>query len=184
MSQSRVSYFADMIASPLLGLLMGTFVLSHFPIRAIVLWFLFLIIGAALWTLAEYLMHRLVYHHVPFFAKYHDAHHLNPRAFVGAPPMMGTTVIFLVSFLPLAPVSTVIATGVSAGMLVGYTIYMIVHHACHFSTPMRVGYFYRIRLHHAAHHYRDGNGNFGVSTSFWDSAFGTRIRPLPLSRAV
>jgi len=137
------------------------------------------IIGAALWTLTEYVMHRVVYHGIPFFEKYHETHHANPRVYVGAPPMIGTSLVFLVSFVPLATYSIVLANAVCVGMLMGYTIYMTVHHACHFWMLTPGGYLYRARLHHAAHHYRNDDGNFGVTTSFWDRVFGTRIQPSP-----
>jgi sterol desaturase/sphingolipid hydroxylase (fatty acid hydroxylase superfamily) len=91
--------------------------------------------------------------------------------------MAGTGAVFLVTFLPLAYVSPLFANAASVGMLIGYTIYMVVHHACHFRMPMQTGYFYRIRLHHVVHHYSRDSGNFGVTTSFWDHVFGTRVKP-------
>jgi sterol desaturase/sphingolipid hydroxylase (fatty acid hydroxylase superfamily) len=174
--QRAISYFADMVACPLLAGILSIVALTHFTRPAIVEWCLLVMMGGALWTLAEYFMHRVIYHRVPIFQKYHEAHHIDPRAYVGAPPMVGTTVVFLVSFVPLVAFSAVSANAVSVGMLLGYTTYMIVHHACHFWTPKPGGYLYRVRLRHAVHHYRDDNGNFGVITSFWDRAFGTRIQ--------
>jgi sterol desaturase/sphingolipid hydroxylase (fatty acid hydroxylase superfamily) len=177
MPQRAISYFADMIVCPLLAGSLSIFALTHLTRLAVVEWCLMVVVGATLWTLIEYIMHRVIYHRVPIFEKYHEAHHTDPRAYVGAPPMVGTSVVFLVSFVPLVAFSPVIANAVSVGMLMGYTIYMIVHHACHFWTPTTRGYLYRARLHHAVHHYRDDNGNFGVITSFWDRVFGTRIQP-------
>jgi sterol desaturase/sphingolipid hydroxylase (fatty acid hydroxylase superfamily) len=127
-----------------------------------------LLIGIGLWTFIEYLMHCLVYHQIAAFKKYHEAHHADPQAYVGAPPMVGTSLVFLVSFMPLLAVSPVAANGLSTGMLGGYTAYMLVHHACHFWQVTPASYLYRHRLRHAAHHYRDDGGNFGVTTAFWD----------------
>ena len=180
MRQRATSYFADLVFCPLLACSLSIFALAHLTLGGAIEWCLMAAVGAALWTLAEYVMHRVVYHRIPLFERYHDVHHADPRAYVGAPPMVGTGIVFLVSFLPLAAFSTVLASAISVGMLAGYSVYMIVHHACHFWTPGSRGYLRRARLHHAVHHYRDGNGNFGVSTSFWDVVFGTRIQPSPV----
>jgi sterol desaturase/sphingolipid hydroxylase (fatty acid hydroxylase superfamily) len=177
MRQGPISYFADMVASPLLATGMASFALTHFGRFAILEWSVSVAIGGVLWTLIEYIMHRVIYHRVPFFEKYHQVHHTDPRAYVGAPPMVATGAVFLVSFVPLACVSPLLANAASVGMLIGYTIYMVVHHACHFRMPMQPGYFYRLRLHHVVHHYSRDSGNFGVTTSFWDHVFGTRIKP-------
>ena len=180
MRQGATSYFADLVFCPLLACGLSIFALAHLTLGGAIEWCLMVAVGAVLWTLAEYVMHRVVYHRIPLFERYHDVHHADPRAYVGAPPMVGTSIVFLVSFLPLAAFSPVLASAISVGMLAGYSIYMIVHHACHFWTPGSRGYLRRARLHHAVHHYRDGNGNFGVSTSFWDVVFGTRIQPSPV----
>ena len=84
-------------------------------------------------------------------------------------------VVFLISFVPVAALAPALAIGLSVGMLTGYTVYLLVHHAIHIRAPTPGTYLYRARLHHAVHHYRDDEGNFGVTTSFWDRVFGTRI---------
>jgi sterol desaturase/sphingolipid hydroxylase (fatty acid hydroxylase superfamily) len=184
MRQRASSYFADLIFCPLLASGLSVFALARLTLGGVIEWFLMVAAGAALWTLIEYVMHRTVYHRIPLFERYHEVHHADPRAYVGAPPMLGTSIVFLVSFLPLAAFSPVLASAISVGMLAGYSVYMIVHHACHFWTPASRGYLRRVRLHHAVHHFRDGNGNFGVSTSFWDDVFGTRIQPSPVRRVI
>jgi Fatty acid hydroxylase superfamily len=130
MQQRAISYFADMVACPLLAGALAIFALAHITKPALVEWCLLVMIGAALWTVTEYFMHRVIYHRIPNLF----------------------------------------------GMLMG-TIYVIVHHACHFWAPAPGGYLYRVRLHHAVHYYRDDNGIFGVTTSFWDRVLGTRIQP-------
>ena len=174
MQQSAIYYFADMVVCPLLAAALSIVALARFARRpAAVEWLLMVMIGAALWTLVEYVMHRVVYHRIPIFERYHAIHHTDPRAYVGAPPMVRTAAVFLISFVPLVAISPILANAISVGMLAGYTVYMIVHHACHCWTPMPRGYLHRVRLHHAVHHYRDDNGNFGVTTSFWDRVLGT-----------
>jgi sterol desaturase/sphingolipid hydroxylase (fatty acid hydroxylase superfamily) len=175
MRQSAISYYADMVLCPLLALGLSLFACGWYA-EHIVQWFAMLLIGVGLWTFIEYLMHRLVYHQVPVFKKYHEVHHADPQAYVGAPPIVGTSVVFLVSFMPPLAISPIAANGLSAGMLVGYTAYMLVHHACHFWQPTPASYLYRLRHRHAVHHYRDDSGNFGVTTAFWDRVFGTNIQ--------
>jgi hypothetical protein len=90
------------------------------------------IAGGVLWTLAEYVNHRAVYHRVSFLKQYHDAHHANPRAYLGAPPGMGTGLIFLTVFLPTSVLVPFFANGLTIGMLAGYAAYQLVHHAAIF----------------------------------------------------
>jgi len=177
MRQGAISYFADIVFCPLLALALSLFAFDRYS-EQIIEWLLILVFGVALWTLVEYFMHRVVYHHVDPFKNYHEAHHANPQAYIGAPPLVGTSIVFFISFAPLLPVSPVAANGLSAGMLAGYSAYMLVHYACHSRQPTPATYLHRLRVRHAVHHYRDDNGNFGVTTAFWDRVFGTNIRSL------
>jgi sterol desaturase/sphingolipid hydroxylase (fatty acid hydroxylase superfamily) len=136
-------------------------------------WALYVVAGIWLWTLFEYAMHRWLYHRVVFFKRYHDTHHVTPDVYIGAPPIIGTGLIVLVTMAPLASAAPLAASGMTVGMLVGYAAYMIVHHVCHFATPAHGSYLYRARLRHAVHHYSHDEHNFGVSTAFWDRVFRT-----------
>jgi sterol desaturase/sphingolipid hydroxylase (fatty acid hydroxylase superfamily) len=175
MRQSAISYFADMLLCPLVVAGLAIFASIHFAEFALVEWGLMAIAGVVLWTVVEYAMHRFIYHRVDLFKRYHEAHHASPQAYVGAPPGVGMCLIFLLSFVPLVELVPALANGLTVGILTGYTIYMWVHHACHFWTPGPSGYLHRVRLQHAVHHYRDDGGNFGVTTVFWDRVFATRV---------
>ncbi len=176
MQQSTVSYFADTVLSPVLVVALSVIALTRLSGFDVLFWLGSVVAGGALWTLFEYIIHRAFYHRVTFLQQYHDAHHANPRAYVGAPPGMGTSLIFLVAFLPMSELAPTLANGITVGMLAGYTTYQLVHHACHFSAPGRLGYLQRLRVHHAVHHYHPEAGNFGVTTPFWDRVFGTQIK--------
>jgi sterol desaturase/sphingolipid hydroxylase (fatty acid hydroxylase superfamily) len=176
MRQSAISYFADMVLSPLLAIVLCGIALVNITRLGFVQWLAAVLAGAAFWTFFEYVMHRVIYHHFPVFKGYHGAHHESPLAYIGAPPVVATGAVFLIGFAPLAAFSPLLANGTSVGMLLGYTVYALVHHACHFWAPRRGTYLYRLRLHHALHHHRSDEGNFGVTTPFWDHVFGTRIR--------
>jgi sterol desaturase/sphingolipid hydroxylase (fatty acid hydroxylase superfamily) len=175
MPQSAISYFADTLLSPVLAIGLAAVALSRLSAFGILAWSLSVLAGAALWTLAEYVIHRAVYHRVSFLEQYHAAHHANPRAYLGAPPGMGTGLVFVSVFLPTYALAPILANGLTVGILAGYAAYQLVHHACHFSTPRHRGYLHQLRVHHAAHHYYSEAGNFGVTTPLWDRVFGTQI---------
>src|SRR5262249_28054179 len=111
MRQSAISYFADIVLCPLLAAGLGVFALAEFNPRALMACALMAVVGAALWTLVEYVMHRVVYHRFAVFREFHETHHADPRAYVGAPPLFGTAIAFFVSFAPVAAVSLPLATG-------------------------------------------------------------------------
>src|SRR6516164_4151662 len=135
MRQGPLAYFADMVVSPLLAGGLSTFALTHFTNYALVRWLATVMLGVALWTLIEYVTHRVIYHRVALFKKYHEAHHADPQAYIGAPPLLGASIVFLISFVPVATFAPALAIGMSVGMLTGYTAYLLVHHAIHFWTP-------------------------------------------------
>ena len=65
-----------------------------------------------------------------------------------------------------------VSAGFTGGMMLGYAAYMFVHHATHHFNIQPGDWLYESRLRHMTHHYREGV-NYGVSTGFWDRAFGT-----------
>jgi len=141
------------------------------------IWLLAAAIGALIWTLAEYIIHRFVLHRMPVFAAMHDAHHEAPLAFVGTPTWLSLSVILGCVFLPawaLGSFNT--ASGLTVGAMAGFFWYGLVHHAIHYRKPRTLAT--RLLLatrRHAQHHYSPEPGNFGVTTSFWDHVFGTTL---------
>lgn len=129
--------------------------------------------GLAVWTLAEYLLHRFVLHHWPYFSDHHKAHHDSPRAMIAAPTLF-TMAFFAASFcLPLWLLAgEAIALSSFAGFLTGYVAFGAVHHAVHHAEGQGLLLRHFKRLH-AIHHHGSSEQNFGVLTSFWDRVFGT-----------
>ena len=169
---NKFLYFGDFAAIPV-----GIAVLAYLALSARGLagapdLAISLLIGIAVWTLAEYLIHRFVYHHAPIFSPLHDAHHKEPLAFVGVPSFLSSGLILAVCYLPLHGVAPVFAGGFTSGMMLGYAAYMFVHHATHHLNIQPGDRLYEARLRHMTHHYREGV-NYGVSTGFWDRVFGT-----------
>ena len=175
MRLSTLAYYADFFTSAALVVLFVVLIaLDTWEHHAE--WVLVVVLGGAAWTLIEYLIHRWIYHHVPYFQELHDAHHAEPNAYIGAPPLLGIAIICVVSFAPLVSISFVVASGLTTGVLVGYCTYMLVHHADHYWRPATTTWLYRARHHHAQHHYHSGHSNFGITTSFWDRVFGTVVK--------
>lgn len=135
-----------------------------------------LLTGIGGWTLVEYVMHRFVFHRLEAAAEVHEMHHAAPSAYVGTPTWASFVGFALLAFLPLLWAGGVeFACGGTAGLMIGYLGYLIVHDAVHRWRIGSTSILYRAKLRHAAHHYGDREGNFGVTTDLWDRVFGTSL---------
>ena len=175
MNLNRVLYFGDFFVCPVAIMALAIAALAKEGMEPIGLWVLAFAIGCGAWTLLEYAIHRWIYHNVGFFDKMHDAHHQDPTGMIGAPSFLSIGLIFVLFYLPLFFINADIAGGFTSGVLLGYFAYMLVHHASHHWAPRHGSLLYRLRIAHMAHHYHDEEGNFGVTTAFWDKVFGTYV---------
>jgi sterol desaturase/sphingolipid hydroxylase (fatty acid hydroxylase superfamily) len=136
-----------------------------------------LVIGLALWTLLEYLLHRFAFHRRIFgnaVAREHIQHHAAVDYFASpqakallAIPVLGT--IVGVSVLALG---VELGVSVPLGTVAGWIVYEIIHRRIHTSAP--VGPYGRwARRHHLLHHFGRADRNHGVTTPIWDHVFGT-----------
>ena len=113
------------------------------------------IAGGLVWTLAEYWIHRLVFHGRTPFEPMHQMHHRLPKDMIGV-ASWGTFAGFAVVWLGCGAAFT-------AGFMLGYLAYCAIHVRMHHGDPRRFGrYVAFMHRHHAGHH-RGGRGNFGVS---------------------
>lgn len=177
MRLNTLSYYADFFLSGALVLvLVSSKVWNPAPVEILAA-LAFVAAGFATWTLFEYLVHRLLYHNVAYFQKLHDAHHAEPNAFIGAPPVIGVVLIIVMTYVPVMPFSTLAAVFMTSGMLLGYMAYMLLHHAAHYWNLPANSWLYQARRHHALHHFHQVEGNYGITTAFWDHVFGTAIEP-------
>jgi sterol desaturase/sphingolipid hydroxylase (fatty acid hydroxylase superfamily) len=144
------------------------------------------LIGLFLWTLAEYTLHRFVFHYhartprmerVTFL--FHGVHHAQPqcKTRLVMPPVVS---------LPLAALfyglfwliigSWLQAPGwvnpMMSGFLIGYLVYDLTHYATH-HWPMRSRFAKFLKRYHMQHHYKTPNARYGVSSPIWDYIFGT-----------
>lgn len=68
------------------------------------------------------------------------------------------------------------AFSLTGGFLLGYLCYVSVHHLVH-HRPARPGsVLFALKRRHALHHHVTPEGNFGVTSGFWDRVFGTEIQ--------
>lgn len=144
------------------------------------------LIGLLLWTLAEYTLHRFLFHYQPktprqerIFFLFHGVHHAQPqdktRLVMPFPVSIPLALLFYGLFYLILGEFLHLTRWVNplvAGYIIGYIIYDLTHYAAH-HFPMRSGYAKYIKRHHMAHHYKNPNTRFGVSSPLWDYAFGT-----------
>ena len=173
---NKFLYFGDFVAIPIAVVFFLYLALIGFGLDALPEFVLATLVGGAVWTFAEYWIHRWVYHHAPVFSPLHDAHHREPRALLGVPSFVSSGVVVLICYVPLYRFAPLAAAGFTSGAMIGYAAYMLVHHATHHWKIEPGDWLYAARVRHMAHHYHD-TICFGVSTGFWDRVFRTTGAP-------
>ncbi len=131
----------------------------------------------------EYLLHRFVFHHVPYIRVLHDAHHKDQKGLIGPPTWLSGALFAGGVFAPLFLAFDFTTAGAfTGGLMLGYLWYASIHHIVH-RRPGGPGAFAQgLRRRHLLHHHFDERGNFGVTTSLWDKMFGTDINRLFVGR--
>lgn len=169
---NKILYFGDFIAIPIALAVFVYLALFAHGLAAAAEFLASLVAGLMVWTLAEYGIHRGLYHRVPLLMALHDRHHEAPEALIGIPSFLSCGVVILLSYAPFCAFAPVFADGFASGSLIGYAAYMVVHHATHHWRIEPGDWLYGARLRHLSHHYHD-DVNFGVVTGFWDRVFRT-----------
>ena len=171
---SRAAYRADFAAYAAAVALLSAGLLNHgLPAQR---WQLAacMLFGLAGWTAIEYGLHRFVLHGLQPFARWHVQHHQRPSALICAPTLLSGSLIGGMIFLPALFASDLWhAVAVTLGVSIGYLAYAVTHHATHHWRADHT-WLRRRKRWHALHHHRDVQpACFGVTTAFWDWAFGT-----------
>jgi sterol desaturase/sphingolipid hydroxylase (fatty acid hydroxylase superfamily) len=137
--------------------------------------------GLAAWSLAEYLLHRFVFH---FKAKsefgkkihfiFHGVHHDYPSDSkrLVMPPSVSIPLAVLFFFIFRLIFGESLMLPFFAGFILGYLFYDISHYAIHHFN-MHSKFWLAIKNHHMLHHYQDEYKGYGVSSPFWDYVFRT-----------
>jgi dihydroceramide fatty acyl 2-hydroxylase len=143
--------------------------------------------GLLIWSLAEYLLHRFVFHRIAptpagrrLYFVLHGVHHDFPSDGsrlvmpLGVSIPMGVAVYLLLrAVLGLAfGVSTAHVEAVFMGFGAGYLAYDGIHYATHhFRMTSPIGRW--LKRYHMVHHHTGENARWGVSSPLWDWVFGT-----------
>lgn len=175
----------------------------HFPIVGAILWHaatlgvpvlttsLAFVVGAVLWTLTEYWLHRTLFHWTPdtswgpkFHFYSHGVHHKwhqdRFRLVMPPPISLFLALVFYGLFKGAAALGALAGFGTGwhwggfAGFVVGYVVYDCMHYILHHWRP-RTLWMKKLRAHHMAHHHNPAYAEkkFGVSNTLWDHVFGT-----------
>ncbi|HEX6550186.1 MAG TPA: sterol desaturase family protein [Gammaproteobacteria bacterium] len=171
---SNAGYYADFVFYPILLLLLAGAAMGHDTLARGLIWLAFFSAGIVIWTLLEYWLHRLVFHHLVPVRKLHDLHHTLPTAKIGTPTWVTASLICGGMLVPLWWNDGFnLASGLTAGLAAGYLWYVTVHHATHHWRTRQGSYLHRAKQRHAKHHHAEYPCCFGVTTACWDKVFGT-----------
>lgn len=168
--------------------------LLYLPIVCVLLWYgvtraeiapraatLLFIAGMCSWSLAEYWLHRKLFHWQPssgwgkrLHFLIHGVHHRWPRdpfrLVIPLPASISLFWLFLGSFYAAMNEH---AWPFHAGFVTGYVAYDMTHYYIHHHRP-RWKWLKSLRRHHLIHHApRMEEKKYGVSTTLWDHVFRT-----------
>lgn len=142
------------------------------------------VVGAALWTLAEYVLHRFVMHELRghgYISKAHLEHHVTSTWTLDGNHPLSWLGVVVVGFAVLMPIGSVlgdrwVGIAAGAGWVAMYAWYETVHALAHLRAP-KTRYGAWLRRHHFHHHFGRPMLNQGVSVGFWDRVFRTSDTP-------
>lgn len=137
-------------------------------------------LGWLMFTWVEYQVHRHVFHMAIFTdwrrkIQYviHGVHHKFPKDKdrLAMPPVLSLTIATLL-FIVFRLIMGNYVFAFLPGFLVGYAYYLLIHYMVHAFPPPK-NHFKKLWINHSIHHYREDEGSFGVTSSFWDRVYGT-----------
>jgi len=137
------------------------------------------VFGAFGWTLAEYGLHRFVFHETPvgwLGAREHQLHHARVDYFAPGwqKALAALAVSVVVTPLAIGAAGTAAGFAFSGGFIAMYVGYEVLHRRAHTHGP-RGPYGRWLRRNHFAHHFRDPRRAHGVTSPLWDHVFGTTL---------
>lgn len=141
------------------------------------------LLGLFVWSLAEYVLHRFIFHlepkkgnkimeriHFIFHGVHHDypsdAHRLVMPPSVSVP--LATAFYYVFSlFLRTGPLAAFFSA-----FMTGYLFYDMTHYALHHAN-FKNKFWKKLKKHHMLHHYDDASKGYGVSSPLWDKVFSS-----------
>ena len=151
--------------------------------------------GVVAWSLAEYLLHRYVFHYIGakpwqrrLYFVLHGVHHDYPQDAkrlvmpLGVSIPLGLAFFLLVDLFASRPVAVALFVGFGGGYLAYDAIHYFTHHI---KARTRLGKY--LKRYHMVHHFTGLEGMWGVSSPLWDFIFRTetdqRDKPASTERA-
>jgi len=145
------------------------------------------LVGLFLWTFAEYMLHRFLFHYQAkserarkIFYLFHGIHHHQPqcKTRLVMPPVVSIPLALVMygimySIFALLLGLTHWLWPVMSGFIVGYLFYDLIHYATH-HFAMRNGIWKTLKRYHMQHHYKTPDARYGVSSPLWDVIFSTK----------
>jgi sterol desaturase/sphingolipid hydroxylase (fatty acid hydroxylase superfamily) len=175
MRLSKAGYYADYVVYPVLLLPLAAVAVVDRTLEERAAWCIALCGGVIAFTLLEYLTHRVLLHGVPPFSGLHDVHHRSPTADIGIPTWLSAAFGGAVFASLYLGAGLNLASGLTAGLILGYLWFGLLHHAVHRWRARDGSYLHRAKRRHSRHHHERQPGNFGVTTAYWDRLFGTTV---------
>jgi sterol desaturase/sphingolipid hydroxylase (fatty acid hydroxylase superfamily) len=139
------------------------------------------VLGLLAWSLAEYLLHRFVFHFQPdtrwgrrlhfiIHGVHHDYPH-DPMRLVMPPSVsIPLAIVTFIGFRAL--LGPAWSLPFFAGFVVGYLFYDMTHyHIHHHRSQNRISLL--LRRYHYRHPFQQSTRGFGVTSPLWDRVFGT-----------
>jgi sterol desaturase/sphingolipid hydroxylase (fatty acid hydroxylase superfamily) len=120
------------------------------------------------WTFLEYLVHRFGLHRYFLGRRLHQLHHDHPsdpdaeRSSLSSP-----LIAFPMGVILIGAAGVQDGSGIFAGLLLGYLIFITIHFDVHRSPIEPYSWLYPAKMRHLTHH-RLEICNYGVTTGFWD----------------
>jgi sterol desaturase/sphingolipid hydroxylase (fatty acid hydroxylase superfamily) len=175
LEHSRQAYRADFALYAATSLVMGITLLMASPKGQSALLFLVAWGGLLTWPLIEYSLHRFVLHGLKPFSTWHAAHHQRPHALICTPTILSASLIAVLVFVPAWWLSNLwLALALTFGLLNGYLVYAITHHAIHHWRSPNEWIRQRKHCHTLHHDPRRPAGFYGVTSVLWDEVLGTK----------
>lgn len=140
--------------------------------------------GLIVWTFAEYVIHRFVFHFHPtsklgkrIHFIFHGIHHDYPNDSLRLvlPPSVSIplALLFFYLYTLILPANWVFPF--YSGFMLGYLCYDMMHYAIHHAN-IKSKWWNDVRTHHLKHHYQDDDSGFGVSSPLWDWIFRSNFK--------
>lgn len=175
LEHKKAAYMADLILYGVANVILASVLVTYCPRDLRLKSVAMMMTGLLGWTLLEYLLHRFVLHGMRPFSDWHRQHHQRPTALICTPTIVSAPLFVVLVFLPAWSLSDAwLAGALTLGLLIGYLMYSVTHHALHHWHGINSRWFSQRRRCHALHHGKNAqNCHYGVTSALWDHILGS-----------